>query len=159
MSSIYERRENGDGTVSQNVAVTDSDAVLPIDLRDHGMNELNPLVTKSYVSTVTAHNGASIRDTNISEIVVDVSKMTGEKLVVVSTTLNQAVTVTLYAESSLYAYASAGAKAGMTSGAQIMHSNEFGALKGPIQKLKIRVVAAAAPTSGSISTYVEGVQA
>jgi hypothetical protein len=30
MAGFYERRENGDGTVSQNAAITDSDAILPI---------------------------------------------------------------------------------------------------------------------------------
>jgi hypothetical protein len=30
MSSIYERRENGDGTYSANAAITDSDAILPM---------------------------------------------------------------------------------------------------------------------------------
>jgi hypothetical protein len=46
MSSIYERRDNGDGSYSTNTAITDSDAIIPVDLKYHGMNGQDPLIVQ-----------------------------------------------------------------------------------------------------------------
>jgi hypothetical protein len=159
MAGFYERRENGDGTVSQNVAVTDSDAVLPIDLRYHGMDPLNPLVTKGYVTQVQAHNATTIRDLANSDVSVDVSTISGEKFVIVNSSLNQAVDVTLYAEGTGYTFASMGASKNLAAGGIGLYTSaDWPALKAPLQKIRIRMKASVAPTTGSIGATIEGVQ-
>lgn len=159
MASQYERRENGDGTYSVNTAITDADGVLPIDLRDHGMNELNPLVVRNYSTVATGHSAATIRDTAGLDVVVDVSKMTGEKQIIVNTTLNQPVTMTAYAEGTGYTFAILGTGKAFSTGAGIMTSAELPGLKGSSPKIRIRLACATAPTTGSVSTFIEGVQA
>lgn len=159
MSNYYQRRENGDGTYSENVALTDSDAVLPVDLKYHGVSETDPLVVRNYSSVAQGHNAATIRDTAGLDVVVDVSKMTGEKQIIINTTLNQPVTMTAYAEGTGYTFAILGTGKAFSTGAGIMTSTELPGLKGSSPKIRIRLACATAPTTGSVSTYIEGVQA
>jgi hypothetical protein len=160
MAGYQERRENGDGTYSVNTALTDSDSIIPVDLRDHGMNPLNPLVVKGYTAQVIAHSGVNLRDIANNDIVIDVSQLSGEKALIVNSTLNQAIDVTLFAEAANYTFAILGSPKNLLAGGiGVYTSSDWSGLKTPIQKLRVRIKAATAPTTGSVTTLIEGVQA
>lgn len=162
MSSVNERRENGDGSYSANVALTDVDGFVQVDLRDHGMVGTSPLFTKGYTAQAAGHAAVSIRDTANYDIVVDTALLTGEKMIVVTTTLNQPLTLTAYAEGTGYTFAIMATKGSITTGAVVVTSAtsvDWGALKAPAPKIRLRLAAGTAPTSGSVSSYIEGVQA
>jgi len=146
MASFSELRDNGDGTYSLLVEITDAQHVQQVS-------------QKKTVAQVAVHSAASIRDTANLDIVVDVSQLSGEKVIVVSTTLNQTVNITAYAEGNGYTFAILGLAKGFSSGAGILTSIDLPGLKAPIQKIRIRAACPTAPTTGSLNTYVEGVQA
>jgi hypothetical protein len=141
------------------VSIEDGGAAVQVDLQYHAIAGTNAIPVKGYAAQVPAQSGVAIRDTVLNEILVDVSALTGEKLIVLTTTLNQSVNLYVYAEGPGYTYASVGTRNGIASGATVISSTDFGALRGPIQKLRIRVQATTAPTAGTISIFVEGVQA
>jgi hypothetical protein len=140
----------------------DFDEMDGIDIQDHMITEDNPVPTKKPYLAVTGHNAVAIRDTANSDVTVDVSKILGEKVVVVTNTTNQQINVNVYAKGTNYSYAlalGATAQAIAAGAAIVLSSNQFAFLKSPVPQLIIRASAATAPTSGSISTFVEGVQA
>jgi hypothetical protein len=54
MSSIYERRDNGDGSYSTNTAITDSDAILPM-----GVEYRRQKSIQTHTSAVAVANGVA----------------------------------------------------------------------------------------------------
>jgi hypothetical protein len=111
------------------------------------------------MAQIPLHNASAIRDTANSEISVDVSLISGEKHIIVNSSLNQAVDITPYAEGVGYTFAGMGASKNVAAGGiAIYTSADFPALKSALQKIRIRVKAATAPTTGSINTAIEGVQ-
>jgi hypothetical protein len=146
-----------DGNLGVNTA--ESEIMQGVDLQDHMIPATNPIPVKGYSAQVMAQTGVNVRDTNNQEVLVDVSALTGEKLIVITSTLNQPVTMTAFIEGNGYTYVSGGSKAVLTNSPAVATSVDIPALKAPVQKLRIRIKADTAPTSGSVTVYIEGVQA
>lgn len=147
MAGYNELRDNGDGTYSLLVEITDAAHVQQVS-------------QKKTTATLTAHSAVSVRDTANNEVLVDVVDVTGEKLVVINSTLNQAVDISLFAEGTGYTYITLGAAKNIAiNGTGVISSGDIPGLRAPISKLRVRAKATVAPTTGNLSIYVEGVQA
>lgn len=140
MSSYLGRSENSDSTHSQNV-------------------RLKGRIVKQKM----VHNAVAFLDTNFNDITVDTSEFIGDKLLIVKNTTGQSCNVTLYGnlEGSNQTYASFGS-AYVVSGngaASVLGRNVFGAaLAGPVLSITVRVKFDTAPTSGSVTTALMGVE-
>lgn len=134
-----------------------------VDEYGNPINASNPKpvqLTGRNVKEKIAHNGIAIIDTANYDQVVDVSDMERKSIFIVNL-LNQQVTVTVYAMSQTGSFSvTLGTKtvAASTSGVITSSDSGMAALAEPCQRLKIRIAAAVAPTSGTITSYVEGSQ-
>lgn len=106
------------------------------------------------VKTKNGHQAVSITDTGNHDVVVDVSDLT-KKNIIIAHTLDQPVDVKLYTESDNYSYVYMGVLEGLES-TQVITSKDMNGLDGPLQKIRISVSAKTAPTTGEVSTWVEG---
>lgn len=147
-----------DGNLGVNTR--ESEIMQGVDLQDHMIPSTNPIPVKGHSAMVQGHSGVAIRDTtSMNDLVLDVTQLTGEKQIIISSTLNQNVNLTAYAEGNGYGFAIMGTPKTISSGATIMTSNEWGALKGSFPKIRLRLQAVTSPTTGTISSFIEGVQA
>ncbi|RUS42276.1 hypothetical protein [Cohnella sp. AR92] len=103
------------------------------------------------------HNAVAIRNTSPNDVDVDVLQIPGLKALIISNTTDQQATVIIYAKASNYSFAGMGGSKTVNAGSAFMFSDaDFTGLRMPLQKLTVRVSFATAPTSGSVSSFIEG---
>lgn len=108
-------------------------------------------------SQIIGHNAVAIRNTSNNDVDVDVTLVPGLKALIVSNTTDQQASVLIYAKSANYSFAAMGAAKTVNAGAAFMFSDsDFSGLRLPLQKITVRISFTAAPTSGSVSSYIEG---
>lgn len=118
-------------------------------------------VTSRKTQEVVGHNAVAITTTaNNDSANIDTSGMTGRKAVLVNNTLNQSVTISVIARTSTQSFGTIlGSKSIAAATTGVVSAADIAALIEPWPIIQIRAVCATAPTSGSLSTVLEGVQA
>jgi hypothetical protein len=114
------------------------------------------------VQEVPYHNAVSIRDTNNYDVNASdstiISKLGGRKSIMVFSTLNQAVTVSILVKNKAGLAIVAGSKNIAAATYGVITSADVPALAEPWQNITLRASCATAPTGGNISTFLEGVK-
>lgn len=104
-------------------------------------------------------NSLSITDTsNHDSATMDISSIGGRKCILVQNNLNQQVTISLIAGNSAWtATTIAGSKQIAANAVGIIAVSDIPLLEEPVQKVAIRAQCNTAPTTGSLSAWIEGV--
>lgn len=117
-------------------------------------------LTGRNVQEKQGHNALAITDTtNKDSLMIDVSDLNRKAIFVVNS-LNQAVDVSLiiYTSDGINALTLGSPKTLAAGVWGLVTATDIPTLAEPVSKMKIRLKCAVAPSSGSISTWVEGVK-
>lgn len=116
----------------------------------------NNVITGKKTQQILGHIGLAITDTSNHDVDVNVSALPGMKALVVTNTTNQTVNINLYAKASNYLFASMGSVTVAAGGTGLYTDTNFAGLRTPLQTITIRAYFSTAPSSGTISTFIEG---
>lgn len=137
-----------------------------MDVNGNPVSSANPLDIKQTgrnAQEVLFHNALAITDTANKDVNppsgIDISTISGRKAIMVYSTLNQAVTISILVRNKAGLAIIAGSKNIASQTYAVITSSDVTALADPWQNITLRAACATAPTSGTLTTFLQGVQA